>query len=124
MRNGHAMSDLSIVEILRGAKAVLERNGWTQLDTIDEDQHASGTPMADCRVDLTGALRIAATGDPTAGDNLTAMEARMALLDVVWESASGCAGLGSWNDAEGRTVDEVYALLDAAIERAEAVSGA
>jgi hypothetical protein len=117
------MSDLSTVEILRGAKTALQRNGWTQHDTIDEDQYAAGTPMADCRVDLTGALRIAATGDPTAGDNLTAMEARMVLLHVVWESSSHWTGLGSWNDADGRTVDEVYALLDAAIGRAEAVSG-
>lgn len=114
------MSVLSTVEILRGAKAALERNGWTQHDTIDEAQYAAGTPMAECRVDLSGALHMAVTGDPTGGDNLTAMEARMVLLGIIWESGSAGSGLGSWNDAEGRTEAEIYALLDEAIRRAEA----
>lgn len=116
------MSEMSTVDVLRGAKVALQRNGWTQHDTIDEAQYAAGTPMADCRVDLTGALRIAATGDPTGGDNLTASEARMVLLGIIWESGSAQSGLGTWNDADGRSLNEVFALLDEAIKRAEAVA--
>ena len=115
------VTEPTTVEILRGMKAAIERNGWAQHGYIDKGQHEAGTPIANCRVDLYGALRIAATGDVTNGDDLTADEARMILLRlVVAESDTGPMGLASWNDWPGRTVDEVYALLDHAIERAEA----
>ena len=110
------MSDLSTVEILRGAKAVLERNGWTQGDFFDHEQWDGGTPPNECRVCLRGAVNIVAAGHPV---HMPIASGRAA--DVLDELVGNAI---RWNDAEDRTVDEVYALLDAAIARAEAVSGA
>ncbi len=114
------MSDPTPLDILRGTKAALERNGWTQHDYIDGQQHANGTPIADCRVDLNGALRIATTGDPIGHDSRTASEARALLLRLIGETGSPYMGLASWNDEDDRTVEDVYTLLDTAIKHAEA----
>lgn len=110
----------STIEILRDTRAALQRNGWTQGGYIDEDQHEAGTPVTDCRVDLGGAIRIATTGDPTKNDSLTAAEARWVLLRIIRETSP--MGLASWNDQAGRTIADVYALLDTAIGRVQAVS--
>lgn len=104
------------VEILREAKAVLEHQGGL----YDSAQAAAGTARDACRVCLVGAFSIAATGSPVgrsersdaAWDAITrALEQRGPLSD---------SPIADWNDAEGRTVAEVYALLDEAIELASA----
>lgn len=109
------------VEILRGAKTVLERNGWHQGTFYDQAQHDTGVPRAQCRVCLMGAVYVAASGSPiTYGYG--AAEAQGLLTETLdrrgrWEQVY------DWNDAPGRTLAEVLELLDATIEDAEQRSG-
>lgn len=109
------MSELTTVEILRGARGVLERNGWTQEWFFKE---VPGVPAAECPVCLRGALNLAAGGalahpvTPAAcGDAL------MAVNDALPEYWRGL--IAGWNDEPGRTAEDVFALLDQAIALAE-----
>lgn len=105
-------------EILRGAKAVIQRNGWTQREYFDEKQHEDGTPVTECRVDLRGALNLAA-GSPSPAEQPDAgVDAHIVLWNAI--RADGFSGGPiKWNDTPGRTEAEVLALLDRAIEVAE-----
>lgn len=112
------MSGLSTVEILRGAKTVLERNGLHKGSLFDWEQGDAGTPVAECRMCLIGAINFADSGDPLAGTDLKA-------YNIVRELLGGdITAVSVWNDAPERTLPEVLAVFEAAIERAEAVSGA
>lgn len=106
------MSTLSTVEVLRGAKAVIERNGWHQGDYADRRPEFRGKPPRECPVCLLGAINVASGGDPDDDSEVT--EAERLLKQCMKQYVP------TWNDAPGRTVAEVYALLDEAIERAEA----
>lgn len=101
-------------EILRGAKAVLLANGWHQGGFYDREQHLDkGVPREACRVCLWGAVNVAAMGNPASKDDVP--WAVILFLDkVLGERTEG------WSDTPGRTVDEVLALLDRAIDIAEA----
>lgn len=112
------MSAKKTAAVLRDAKAVLERNGWLQGQLYDRSQADSGIDFPACRVCLVGALRTAASGRPNGVGELFDV-AYDALCEVVGDFDSE-RSVAEWNDVEGRTVDEVYALLDAAAERAEA----
>ena len=112
------MSAKKTAEVLRDTKAVLARNGWLQGQLYDRSQADAGIDLPACRVCLVGALRTAASGKPQGGGELFD-----AAYDALCEVVGGFdneRSVAEWNDVEGRTVDEVFALLQAAIERAEA----
>lgn len=111
------MTTKTTVEILREAKAVIERNGWNRGDYYDTDLNRdAGTPAAQCPVCLLGALRVAVNGHPkkSAGTDEAVNLLLITLDDRDWYS-----GIPVWQDRPKRTVEDVFALLDAAIERAE-----
>jgi len=85
---------MTIVETLRATRAVLERRGWCQKFRFD---HTTG------RCCLVGALELATN------DALDAAVARRALTEIIQMHPA------VWNDTPGRTVEEVYALIDRAI---------
>ncbi|RJQ09405.1 MAG: hypothetical protein C4558_06295 [Dehalococcoidia bacterium] len=95
---------MTTAEFLRAAKARLEEDGWTQGEFgVDRSPHC-----------VVGALvRVRdALGDVQIG----APEAFLA-------RAVGRHSIIAWNDAPGRTVEEVYAAFDKAIALAEAEEG-
>jgi hypothetical protein len=104
----------STVEILRGAREVLERNGWNQGWFFRDDD--PGANPAECAVCLRGALNLSA-GAEHPGSPAACGDALMAVNDALPERWRGL--IAGWNDERGRTVEEVYALLDRAIELAE-----
>jgi len=114
------VTTLTTVEVLRGAKAVLERNGWHQGSLYDITQLATGTPRNECRVCLVGAFCVAASGDPV-GRNIQTDAAWDAVVHALDERGLLFADspIADWNDEPGRTVGEVFELLDEAIALAE-----
>lgn len=112
------MSALSTVEVLRGAKAVLQRNGWHQGWYFPAGTPRGTEPWQGCPVCLLGALDVAAGALP--GDSPEVAIAAQFFLGRVLQGRGFESGVGLWNDADGRSLNEVYALLDEAIERAEA----
>jgi hypothetical protein len=107
-----------IADLLEKAAAVIDRNGHCKRDLYDHKQAANGTKPADCRVDLIGAINIAAHGVPVyTGKSLLTWRAEDALLARIGEPA-----IVSWNDARGHGKREAAKLLrdTAAALRAEA----
>ncbi len=129
-----------ILGVLVGARALLG-NGWLQgtwfavrpasqplRATAAPGQDRCGAPPSAC---LVGAVVLASGGRPAVREQRTQRS-----LDLLWhtlhrgrgiEAVRWCPGpalrtlqvqdLTRWNDAPGRSVDEVLALLDAAIGR-------
>jgi hypothetical protein len=108
------------VEDLTATTAVLVKNGWHQGDLYDCDR---GLPGDECPVCLIGALRIAAYGGLyTWFPDEAVASARNARAEVAHGylmKVTGAGDLPDWNDTEGRTVEEVYAALDRAVELAK-----
>lgn len=105
------MSALSTVEVLRGAKAVLGTRGWTQ------GNYVTGDPATGALC-LRGAVNVAA-GSPDPLVSSEAAEGAWRMLRRLTYDRYRLGPIG-WNDVKDRTLPEVYALLDEAIERAEA----
>lgn len=101
---------MTTVEILRKAKAELQRRGWRQ----GAFGHLGSGPMC-----MVGAY-LAVKGDYDCDHRGYAEAPAYVLL----AKATGSApySVSGWNDATGRTVDEVYAAFDRAIALAEAQS--
>jgi len=89
---------MTIAETLRAARVELERRGWCQRFIFDR-------PTGRCC--LMGALSLAAKDD---------LDDRLA-----WRALTDVAGvrITAWNDRPGRTVEDVYALIDKAIAAQE-----
>jgi hypothetical protein len=103
-------------EVLRKAADEIRRRGWNQGDygsSVDE--------YSTCAVCAMGAVRAALSpiGDAWGGrrtrERLLAERCAIALV----EDAAGSL-LPGWNDAEGRTVDEVLDAFSRAAAKAEA----
>ena len=97
--------------LLKETKMLLEREGWKQ----GSPSYKEGAPTQRCAYvalldSCSGAIPIA---DEQGGEDLWEQFAlaHKTLSDMVGGS------LVSWNDTEGRTVDEVYQLLDTAAEQ-------
>jgi hypothetical protein len=104
------MSTPTTIEILRGAKALIQTQGWHQ-GWFFKDNDPSADP-AKCPVCLRGAFSLAAGAHHPADWSLVPHEVYRAVNAVLPDTWRGL--IAGW------TVAEVYALLDAAIERAEA----
>lgn len=89
------------------AADVIESNGHCKRDLYDHKQAAGGTKPEDCRVDIIGALNIAAHGKPVyAGRDLRVWTAEQAILARIDEAA-----IVTWNDTRGRGKREAAKLL-------------
>lgn len=114
------MSTKQLATDLRAARALLVRRGWTQGCM---GRTASGDPILytgylhDLAASLCmgGACAVVA---PLCEENDRYFFATQALRE-----AAGTEALANWNDAPGRTLDEVLELFDRAISRADGGAG-
>lgn len=94
-------------DLLDKAADIIDRNGHCKRNLYDHKQAANGTKPADCRVDLIGALNIAAHGKPIYnGRSLLVWAAENAILARIDEAA-----IVTWNDARGHGKREAAKLL-------------
>jgi hypothetical protein len=100
-------TDAVTAVLLAEAADVIDTNGHCKRDLYDHKQAAGGTKPADCRVDIIGALNIAAHGTPVyTGRDLRVWAAEQAILARIPEAA-----IVSWNDARGHGKREAAKLL-------------
>lgn len=100
------IADTEIADLLDKAAAVIDLNGHCKRDLYDHKQ-AAGTKPENCRVDIIGALNIAAHGKPIyTGRSLLVWAAENAILARIDEAA-----IVTWNDARGRGKREAAKLL-------------
>lgn len=90
--------------VLREAAAIIERDGWCQGDYRDGKKRCAVGAIADAR-------------PPDWPDRL------FDAVDSAIEAVVGTAILPDWNDAPGRTKDEVIAALLSAANQAESTHG-
>lgn len=102
---------MTTVEILRKAKAEIERRGWCQGELVRFD--AASNKQQVC---AEGAINCARNGMPD-DDNGT-----WPILHL-FSRAIGGELTWSWNDAEGRTLPEVLDAFDRAIALASQPQG-
>lgn len=62
-----ATTDLSTADICDKAADIIETNGFCRGYLYDTKQAAGGTKVADCRVDIIGAINVALYGTPRYG---------------------------------------------------------
>jgi hypothetical protein len=111
-------------ETLRDAALYLERRGWYRSEFFDFEADPAFPPA--CAV---GAARVALFGEPLAGLTRVQDQALNAVLVVLADYLtdprddddlaylySPTNRIGDWNDAYGRTADEVIATLRAAAD--------
>lgn len=95
-----------VADLLDKAADVIDANGHCKRDLYDHKQ-AAGTKPANCRVDIIGALNIAAHGVPVyTGKSLLVWRAEDALLARIPDAA-----IVTWNDARGHGKREAARLL-------------
>lgn len=100
-------TDAEIADLCDKAEGVIDANGHCKRDLYDHKQAAGGTKLADCRVDIIGALNIAAHGTPVyTGRDLRVWAAEKAILARIPEAA-----IVTWNDARGHGKREAAKLL-------------
>ena len=112
-------TDLELADLCDKAAAIIAKNGHHRRYLYDTKQADTGLPLNQCRVDILGALNIAAHDTPRyAGSPLVFAAER------VLEQRIGRASLVVWNDEKGRSKDDAIALLRqmAADLRAEAAA--
>lgn len=71
------------IEVLDQAVNILEGNGYFRHYLWDTRQHATGTPIEFCRVDIVGALAIALHGSPTYAGTPVVRKVEQLLVDRV-----------------------------------------
>jgi len=100
-------TDIDTADLLDKAADVIDTNGHCKRDLYDHRQAAGGTKPANCRVDIIGALNMAAHRTPIyTGRDLRVWAAEQAILARIPEAA-----IVSWNDARGRGKREAAKLL-------------
>ncbi|GAA1111839.1 DUF6197 family protein [Streptomyces javensis] len=113
-------SPAEIANLLDKALAVLTTNGWCQGDAstfhdIDQE-HDEDLDPSQCRVCARGAINIAAEGDPRPP---TAYELSV-LADAATATLAETLSVDDvtvWNDAEGRTSDQLHTAITRTIAR-------
>jgi hypothetical protein len=102
--------DLTLAADAYAAKTQLIKNGWTQDCYQDRETGA---------VCLVGAIRLAVHGEVyiDGGTEIALAQARRHWwLSKAIQQTAGTDYIPGWNDAPGRAVDEVIAVLDKIIE--------
>jgi hypothetical protein len=98
---------VEIADLCDKAADVIDANGHCKRDLYDHKQAANGTKPANCRVDVIGALNIAAHGVPVySGKSLLTWRAEEAILARIPHAA-----IVTWNDARGHGKREAAKLL-------------
>ena len=98
---------MTAADILIVAAKRLESHGWLQGGYCGVEQSMVHTNVVDIKeTDVVGAIRCAAGGHFENKNDEAAAEAKEALREYV-----GGGSLGSWNDADERTKDEVIEAL-------------
>lgn len=114
------MTAVTVADVLDEAAAVIRRNGWT---TITYFRREGKLPIAECPVCLLGAIGVAVMKAPVLWDGSPlGLDAARSVIDFIDAEAELNPRntddvnyfIGGWNDAEGRTVDEVLAALEGA----------
>ena len=101
-----APTDAETADLCDKAADVIDTNGHCKRYLYDTKQ-AAGTKPANCRVDIIGALNIAAHGTPVyTGRDLRVWTAEQAILAGIPEAA-----IVTWNDARGHGKREAVKLL-------------
>lgn len=95
-----------LAELIDQAAAVIAANGLAKRYLYDTRQAANGTPVEHCRVDIIGALNVAAHGTPRYASSPLVHAAERAL-----EKHIEHASIVSWNDEKGRHADDAIVLL-------------
>jgi hypothetical protein len=101
-----APTAVEIAEVCDKAAAVIATNGLHQRFLYDTKQADSGLPLDQCRVDIIGALNIAAHGTPRYAQSRTVYAAERAL-----EKHIDRCSLVTWIDEKGRDKDDAIVLL-------------
>lgn len=106
-----------LVEVLEKAATIIGTNGLNKRYLYDTKQAATGLALAECRVDVIGALNIAAHGTPRYGGSPIVAAAEQ----ILQQRVDDCS-IVVWNDRPGRGKDDAIVLLTgtAAELRAEA----
>lgn len=97
---------LETADLCDHAAQVLVMNGLNKRHLYDTRQADGGTELIACRVDVIGALNIAAHGTPRYASSRIVQAAERALLDHLKVVA-----LVPWNDAPECTADDVVQAL-------------
>lgn len=111
--------DTELADLCDKAADVISTNGHHRRYLYDTKQAQSGLALDQCRVDILGALNIAAHGTPRyAGSPL------VFAAETVLSQRIDRASLVVWNDEKGRSEDDAVTLLKqtAAELRAEAAA--
>lgn len=101
---------METVEILRRAKAEIERRGWMQGGYGDTRK-----PAATCPVCMEGALQAAVHGDPFEYRQVSELDEAMEFLRTAADLDEDQALGDDWNDDTDRTKEDVLAAFDRAI---------
>jgi hypothetical protein len=97
-------------DVLDKAADRLAELGWIQGSMYDSKQHhVEKVPLAECRTDIYGALKAVVLGEPRFGgdaDDLAVVDFALVALHehLGWNAFA-------FNDADGRTVEEVIAAM-------------
>ena len=97
---------VELAELCDKAAAVIARNGLAKRYLYDTRQADTGLPLDQCRVDIIGALNIAAHGSPRYGQSPLVYAAERAL-----EKRIDRASVVVWVDEQGRDRDDAIVLL-------------
>jgi hypothetical protein len=102
-----APTDTEIADVLDKARAHIVRYGFYKKYLYNANQASKGMPIADCEVDLDGAICVAVHGTPLhlGRDPLTqaAVEAVLARIDA--------PSLATWCDYKGHGKHQAITLL-------------
>jgi len=101
-----APTAVELAELCDKAAAVIARNGLAKRYLYDTRQADTGLPLDQCRVDIIGALNIAAHGTPRYAASRIVYAAERAL-----EQRIDRASLVTWVDEKGRDKDDAIVLL-------------
>ncbi len=98
---------LELADLCEKAMRVIAANGHHKRYLYDTKQAQSGMALDKCRVDIIGALNIAAHGTPRYAGSPIVFAAEMALARQIDRES-----LVVWNDEKGRSKDDAVDLLN------------
>jgi hypothetical protein len=107
-----APSRLDVADVLDKAADHIDTHGWTQGRLYDGRQADGGTPIAECRSDLYGALKTAVIGVPRWGGT----PEQVALTDAAYQAVEDhlhTDNVHGWNDEPERVQADVTTALRA-----------
>lgn len=99
-------ADLELADLCDKAASIINENGHHKRYLYNTKQAQAGMALAKCRVDILGALNIAAHGTPRYAGSPLVFAAENALARRIDR-----VSLVVWNDTQGRTKGDAINLL-------------